>query len=87
MCICVNCRHINNCKTYHFIQLQHKLNLKETHKIECSKNFIPINTIVQINIYNKRNTKKIIFDWDLVECLSFVEKPGFWLLIENTSHI
>nr|YP_009332738.1 hypothetical chloroplast RF34 [Membranoptera weeksiae]YP_009332956.1 hypothetical chloroplast RF34 [Membranoptera tenuis]AHZ94750.1 hypothetical chloroplast RF34 [Membranoptera weeksiae]AKL79212.1 hypothetical chloroplast RF34 [Membranoptera tenuis] len=73
MCICVNCRHINECKTYIFIEKQHKnINLKDKNII-----FIPKNTLIQINIHKKINYT--VIDWDLIECLSFVEKPGSWL--------
>nr|QCI05648.1 hypothetical protein [Cryptopleura ramosa] len=41
------------------------------------KPFIPVNNLIQINI--KKNVNEVIFDWDLIECLSFVEKPGSWL--------
>lgn len=71
MCICVNCRHMYKCTTYFFIQKQHKsLNYVSLHQEE----FIPHDTIITIKI-----NKKIKFDWDLVECLSFTEKPGQWL--------
>nr|YP_009295353.1 hypothetical chloroplast RF34 [Dasya binghamiae]AOH77365.1 hypothetical chloroplast RF34 [Dasya binghamiae] len=72
MCICVNCRHMNQCQTYIFIEKQHKnINLKYKYI-----NFMPIHTLIQINIQKKMNYTSI--DWDLIECLSFVEKPGLW---------
>nr|YP_009391825.1 hypothetical protein [Acrosorium ciliolatum]ARW59969.1 hypothetical protein [Acrosorium ciliolatum] len=73
MCICVNCRHISKCQTYFFIEQQHKFDKKKN----CIT-FIPNNNLIQINI--KNNVNNIIFDWDLIECLSFVEKPGSWLI-------
>nr|YP_009326736.1 hypothetical chloroplast RF34 [Membranoptera platyphylla]AMJ16993.1 hypothetical chloroplast RF34 [Membranoptera platyphylla] len=76
MCICVNCRHIKKCKTYIFIETQHgNTNLKD--KKNTNIIFIPKNTLIQINIQKKINYT--IIDWDLIECLSFVEKPGSWL--------
>lgn len=73
MCICVNCRHINKCKIYKFIEKQHKieksLNTKDI-------KFLPPKTIIEINI--KKKISNTIIDWDLVECSSFVEKPGLW---------
>nr|QCI05817.1 hypothetical protein [Dasysiphonia japonica] len=74
MCICVNCRHIKKCQTYIFIEKQHKSVLSKQHKIS----FIPINTLIQINIQKKRKITHL--DWDLIECLSFVEKPGSWFV-------
>ena len=71
MCICINCRHIGRCSTYQFIKQQHN-------KLIVSENvlFNPISTIIDVNV-KKKNTLTII-DWDLTECLSFVEKPGNW---------
>lgn len=73
MCICINCRHIHNCKTYHFIDRQHRnLNMYLD-----KYNFSPLKTIINVHI-NKKN-KQTIFDWDLKECSSFTEEPGYWL--------
>nr|QCI04609.1 hypothetical protein [Apoglossum ruscifolium] len=73
MCICVNCRHINQCKIYTFIEKQHYSNNTEYKKSK----FAPTNTLIQVNINQKLNNTTI--DWDLIECLSFVEKPGYWV--------
>lgn len=71
MCICINCRHINKCSTYQFIEKQHNKSI-----ISHNISFNPIGTIINANV-NKKNSL-IIIDWDLIECLSFVEKPGNW---------
>jgi len=73
MCICVNCRHINECKIYKFIEKQHNVKKKLINKI----NFLPPEILIEVNI-NKKLTDTII-DWDLIECSSFVEKPGSWI--------
>ena len=70
MCICVNCRHIKKCQTYIFIEKQHKNNVSKVQ----NTSFIPVNTLIQINIQKKKEFTHL--DWDLIECLSFVEKPG-----------
>nr|QJH88256.1 Ycf34 [Pterocladia lucida] len=67
MCICINCRHAYNCITYNFIERQHR-------KKDINSHFIPIKTVISINYFNINQ-----FEWDLKECLSFVEKPGKWL--------
>nr|YP_009395762.1 hypothetical protein [Herposiphonia versicolor]ARW64742.1 hypothetical protein [Herposiphonia versicolor] len=75
MCICINCRHIHKCTTYQFIEEQHKnINIA---KKNIKNYFTPINTIIIVNI-NKQE-KYITLDWDLQQCSSFTEKPGFWL--------
>lgn len=67
MCICINCRHSYNCITYGLIERQHKRKLIQS-------SFMPSKTIIHINYFNVHQ-----FEWDLKECLSFVEKPGKWL--------
>nr|QCI05063.1 hypothetical protein [Callithamnion tetricum] len=74
MCICVNCRHIYQCNTYLFIQKQHKKKIVQSLK---KYNFTPQDTIIKINII--KNVDQMKFDWDLIECLSFIEQPGKWL--------
>nr|YP_009774114.1 conserved hypothetical plastid protein [Caulacanthus okamurae]QIZ74731.1 conserved hypothetical plastid protein [Caulacanthus okamurae] len=74
MCICINCRHIHNCTTYLVIQKQHKKNSKFT----SQSYFVPLDTLVEVNIY--QNIDDIKFEWDLTQCLSFVEKPGNWIM-------
>nr|QCI07507.1 hypothetical protein [Malaconema sp.] len=72
MCICVNCRHMKKCELYMFIQKQHQnMNI-----INESINFLPIKTLLQVNI--NKGLNHTIIDWDLIECLSFVEQPGLW---------
>nr|YP_010619248.1 hypothetical protein PNY92_pgp127 [Amplisiphonia pacifica]WAX03261.1 hypothetical protein [Amplisiphonia pacifica] len=73
MCICINCKHMNLCKTYEFIEKQHNNN--ETHNKQ--NYFVPINTIIFVNI-NKQYLS-IYLDWDIKECSSFVEQPGTWI--------
>nr|YP_009510816.1 hypothetical protein [Gracilaria gracilis]AXI96489.1 hypothetical protein [Gracilaria gracilis] len=74
MCICVNCRHVHNCFTYRLIQKQHNCRYN---KNIITTYFIPKETLININI-NYIN-KSVCFDWDLTECLSFVEIPGYWI--------
>lgn len=74
MCICINCKHIKNCKTYYFIEKQHHVTLFQNYNAHT---FIPNNTIMQINLKKYMNT--YILDWDLTECTSFIEQPGSWI--------
>lgn len=72
MCICINCRHVHSCSTYQFIQKQHKQDLLQNKPF-----FLPVNTLIYININLSLYSSK--FDWDLTECLSFIEQPGNWI--------
>ena len=54
MCICINCKHIRQCKTYKFIENQHyNENIIKRHR---RIDFIPINTVIVVNI-NKYECK------------------------------
>nr|YP_009509248.1 hypothetical protein [Gracilaria vermiculophylla]AXI96898.1 hypothetical protein [Gracilaria vermiculophylla]QXU75109.1 hypothetical protein [Gracilaria vermiculophylla]WDZ68039.1 hypothetical protein [Gracilaria vermiculophylla] len=75
MCICVNCRHVHNCTAYYLIQKQHN---SVNDKKNINKFFIPEKTLINISI-NYIDTY-MYFDWDLVECLSFIEMPGNWIV-------
>ena len=76
MCICINCRHINTCKTYEFIEKQHQVHNKKNYSII----FYPLDTVIAVNINNYK--EKIILDWDLKECSSFTEKPNNWNILQ-----
>nr|YP_009315722.1 Hypothetical protein ycf34 [Trichogloeopsis pedicellata]SCW24380.1 Hypothetical protein ycf34 [Trichogloeopsis pedicellata] len=71
MCICINCSYVHSCSTYHFIKVQHNEN---TSKVDI--NFYPSNPIIQVNL--KTIDENIQIDWDVIECLSFLEDPGQW---------
>nr|QCI07256.1 hypothetical protein [Hypnea pannosa] len=73
MCICINCQHVKNCTTYKIILVQHNQPMLNKNSII----FTPHNTLIQINI--NQTYYNIKLEWDLIECASFVEQPGFWL--------
>nr|YP_010873146.1 hypothetical protein ycf34 [Nemalion vermiculare]WGV34465.1 hypothetical protein ycf34 [Nemalion vermiculare] len=73
MCICINCIYVHDCSTYEQIRKQHnKL------KTVINKKFEAADPIVYVNISNFSDATNI--DWDIIECLSFVEKPGYWVI-------
>nr|QCI06253.1 hypothetical protein [Dicranema revolutum] len=72
MCICINCRHVHSCTTYKIVQKKHYIKTTNTSNIS----FIPNNTLIEVNITNYLHNIK--FEWDLIECSSFVEQPGYW---------
>nr|QCI04315.1 hypothetical protein [Anotrichium furcellatum] len=77
MCICINCRHINKCTTYTEIKKRHNVNNKN---IVIEDIFLPYHNTIQVNIQFKQKERYIYLDWDLTECLSFVEQPGSWTI-------
>jgi Hypothetical chloroplast protein Ycf34 len=74
MCICLNCNYISVCKQYLFIENNHN----ELNNINKNSIFQPNQSILNINIYGKN--KSLLIEWDVIECLSFKENPGNWLL-------
>nr|YP_010904043.1 hypothetical protein REQ00_pgp131 [Caulacanthus ustulatus]WCH57294.1 hypothetical protein [Caulacanthus ustulatus] len=74
MCICINCRHVRNCTTYIVVQKQHKKNSTRVFHLY----FTPPDTLIEANLYHDIGNIRI--EWDIVECLSFVERPAYWLM-------
>nr|YP_010338069.1 hypothetical protein MW556_pgp153 [Erythrolobus coxiae]UNJ17654.1 hypothetical protein [Erythrolobus coxiae] len=72
MCICINCIHIQACN-----KILIKSNENKNVKIKKEYCFNPISPVIDVKLYN--HAKLIKIEWDLVECLSFVELPGQWL--------
>jgi len=69
MCICINCKYVKTCSMYQVIEQQHK------QEMLIKAQFIPNHSIIRINLIS--STSQV--DWDLIECMSFVEYPGKWL--------
>nr|QUE29372.1 Ycf34 [Erythrotrichia longistipitata] len=76
MCICINCYHVINCSTYYSIEKQHKKQQFDYHP-----SYVAQLPIIKVNI-TKNNTETEL-DWDVIECVSFVESPGKWLLSQK----
>ncbi|CAM9104049.1 unnamed protein product [Chrysoparadoxa australica] len=76
MCICLNCKYINNCSVYMLIEFQHKSQNKKILK-NLINPFYPYGSIIILNIFSMQEDSKL--EWDLYECLSYVEKPISWL--------
>nr|YP_010330255.1 hypothetical protein MW505_pgp026 [Porphyridium aerugineum]UNJ17971.1 hypothetical protein [Porphyridium aerugineum] len=61
---------------YHaIIENNHKITALDEKRLFFG--FQPKDAIINVNIYNQNNNFSI--DWDLIECLSFIEAPGIWL--------
>ena len=72
MCICINCMYVNNCVTYQKIMKQHCSNI-----IKQEVQFNPYHPIICVNVYYNNEAMEV--DWDIVECLSFLDSPGRWI--------
>jgi hypothetical protein len=71
MCICINCRYVDSCVTYHAVESQHQ----QPHLIETPI-FEPHNPSINVNIRN--TVDEIQMEWDVVGCESFVQETGKW---------
>nr|YP_009312859.1 Hypothetical protein ycf34 [Helminthora furcellata]SCW21113.1 Hypothetical protein ycf34 [Helminthora furcellata]SCW23973.1 Hypothetical protein ycf34 [Helminthora furcellata] len=76
MCICINCLYVHKCSTYQFVTIQHNEN---KHYSSMTTIFHPIDPILNANF--KEINMSMEVDWDVIECLSFLEKPGNWQAI------
>jgi len=73
MCICVDCRWIDRCKTYHAVERQHKVK-----HLTSSPDFEGENPSIHILVKDLENATSSI-EWDVRACGSFVEEQGKWL--------
>lgn len=71
MCICVNCKHLDNCTIYHAVETQHQ----QPH-ITHHPDFKPNEPSININISSTGDFIEV--EWDVSDCLSFQEERGKW---------
>ncbi len=91
-CICINCKWVDNCQTYHWIESMHKQpHLSMTPLLE------PRNPQIQVFISNNQTDKDICnydadtdvsVEYDVFACDSFYEDKGVWSKkLKKTFHI
>nr|YP_009314701.1 Hypothetical protein ycf34 [Neoizziella asiatica]SCW23156.1 Hypothetical protein ycf34 [Neoizziella asiatica] len=78
MCICINCLYVYKCSTYHFVTLQHQGSYKHD---DTNTLFNPSYSILHANYIEINNHHQL--DWDVIECLSFIEQPGSWTRVHD----
>ena len=72
MCICVNCRWVDRCKTYHSVEKQHGV----TH-LNSDPDFQGKNPKIHISVMDiEKSTTGI--EWDVRACGSYLEDNGRW---------
>ena len=72
MCICINCRWVDRCMTYHSVERQHGVeHLTETPDVK------PEEPLIHVSVIDlEKNATGI--EWDVRACKSFVEDHGRW---------
>ena len=72
MCICINCKWVDRCITYHDVENNHgENNLCDVPDFKAKNPLIHV-SIVEDNIGNYRT------EWDVKSCASFFEEIGKW---------
>lgn len=72
--------YIHNCLTYHKITKQHG-----TQDISQKSQFDPSQPIIHVSINCNFNSTQV--DWDIVECSSFIDSPGQWIIYSSSLRI
>ena len=72
MCICVNCKLVDQCITYHDIEKNHGVE-----HISDIPNFKPKKPYIHVSLI-KDSMGNFKTDWDVKSCLSFEEEAGKW---------
>ena len=71
MCICINCKWVNRCITYHDVENNHGV----SHICDVP-DFKAVKPFIHVSIVKDKNDHKI--DWDVQSCESFIEEFGKW---------
>ena len=73
MCICINCKWVDRCITYHDVENNHGVdNICDVPDFKAKKPLIYVNLVKDKNGDFKT-------DWDVTSCGSFIEEEGKWL--------
>ncbi len=82
MCICVNCRYVDSCITYHAVETNHQQpHLTETPVFEPNNPTINANiTLPKLTVNGDQmsSDNEFGFEYDVVGCNSFSEEIGKW---------
>lgn len=72
MCICINCKWVDRCKTYHDVEKNHGVDhICDKPDIQAKEPFIHVSLIKDKNGIHS-------IDWDVRSCSSFFEEKGKW---------
>tara|TARA_B100000700_G_C14698939_1_gene693545 strand:- start:27 stop:278 length:252 start_codon:yes stop_codon:yes gene_type:complete len=73
MCICVNCKWVERCKTYHAVERQHGAD-----HLTAEPDFQGNNPRIHVIVRDLPN-QQIETEWDVRACGSFIKDNGKWL--------
>ena len=72
MCICIHCKWVDRCMTYHDVENNHEVN-----HISDKPDFKAKNPIIHVSIVKDKHDDYIT-EWDVQSCESFKEEYGKW---------
>ena len=75
MCICINCKWVDRCITFHDVENNHDVD-----NICIVPNFKALKPYIHVSIV-KDNNGDFKTDWDVQSCGSFIEEYGKWAKI------
>ena len=81
MCICVNCRWVDRCKTYHAVEEQHGVN-----HLTPNPDFQGKDPRIHISVTDL-NEGEYGIEWDVRACGSFKEDNGRWMRLRPGEEI
>ena len=71
MCICINCKWVNRCITYHDVENNHGVqHICDVPDFKANKPFINVSIVKDKGDYKT--------DWDVQSCGSYIEEFGKW---------
>ena len=72
MCICINCKWVDRCVTYHDVEINHDVDhICDVPDFKAKNPFIHVSIVKDIDGNYKT-------EWDVQSCLSFTEEMGRW---------
>ncbi len=72
MCICINCKWVDRCSTYHDVETNHN-----AAHICDAPDFKPKKPFIHVSIVKDKNSDYKT-DWDVQSCESFTNEFGKW---------
>jgi len=72
MCICINCKWVDRCITYHDVENNHHVD-----HICNLPDFKAVNPFIHVSIIKDKNGDYKT-DWDVQSCESYLEEYGKW---------
>ena len=76
MCICINCKWVDRCKTYHDVEKNHEVE----HLTSCP-DVNAKNPLIHVSLVAEKNGNFSI-EWDVRSCSSFYKEIGRWSKIK-----